>query len=379
MVIVIIAGGMAICYNLVVLVNIVLSKSLRRDLSMSLISNMAVCDIMIGMYSIIMSKYTIYAMAMTADWSQDTTVDESFPHCTLATFLITTGEMVSVVASLLLTVEKYTCIVYCMNPSVRLRLKHVIIVMTTIWIASLLFSLSPLYEFIELKYSPSLMCTMPSNLDDSKPTFVIYPCALIFYNYLVMIPMYIHIFIVVRRSSTEMSIHRNAALAKKVLIMIGSNFVFFAVPMSLLVVYVVRYKGHAMTLLDRPTEHFIAYEFLPVILLALNSILNPFLYAFRYRKFQKEFKARMHSIYGRSHLRVQVRRALSAIATTNTSLSSPTSKTGGYRFDNLDNDTHKHQSTRRLQIANGNSAISLRVVKANNSSEAHDNDVGDAL
>lgn len=278
--------------------------------------------------------------------------------------------MVSVAASLLLTVEKYTFIVYCMNPDVRLKKVHVTVVMVTIWVASLLFSLSPLYKFFQLKYSPSLMCTMPTNHDSANPTFIIYPCAMITLNYLLMIPMYIHIFVVVSHSGADVRIHRNASLAKKVSVMIGTNFVFFAIPMILLVLYVFLYKGHVLASLDRDMSHFIVYEWLPVMLLALNSFINPFLYAFQYRKFQREFHARIQGLFG-CRLRKKLSRALTTIASSHR-MSYATSSS---RMDVNQLAANELMAMRNSAVDSYDKGVVLRSINTAHNFPAHNNQV----
>jgi len=58
---------------------------------MVLILNMAVCDIMIGVYAIVISNSNIYDMAANADWLTADTI-KSFPYCRIASVLMTTGQ-----------------------------------------------------------------------------------------------------------------------------------------------------------------------------------------------------------------------------------------------------------------------------------------------
>jgi hypothetical protein len=288
---------------------------MRRELSMYLIANMATCDVMIGIYTILISKHNLFLEALQQIENSDGRI--YVKHCQGSTILLTVGEIVSMTTALLLTIEKYTCIVHCMKPDVRLKKKHALIVLLIAWIASFLFAISPYFGFISLKYSPSFLCTMPIN-EGKQPTFIIYPLSIMLVNYLLMLPMYLRIFLFVRRSSSAMGLHRNAALAKQVFIMIGSNFFFFAVPMILLVVNVFLFEGHVETVLDRPIQDHIVYVWLPIMFLGINSVLNPFLYAFRRKKFKREF---INCACFGGHLSERLRRAFSALKSSRMSSS----------------------------------------------------------
>ncbi|XP_031553041.1 probable glycoprotein hormone G-protein coupled receptor [Actinia tenebrosa] len=310
-------GSLAFSLNLIVLVNVFLSKAMRREMSMILIANMASCDILISIYVILISKHNVFlatheqnAQSISQDGQNASTIGDVYTrHCQGSTILLTVGEIVSLVTALLLTIEKYTCIVYCMKPDVRLRKKHTFVVLLVTWIGSFLFAISPYFGIFNLKYSASFMCTMPVT-DGKNPTFIIYPLVIVAVNYILMLPMYLRIFLYVRRSSAAVGLHRNAALAKQVSIMVGSNFLFFVVPMVLLVVNVFILGSHSDIILDGSSKDHIVYIWLPIMFFGMNSVLNPFLYAFRRKRFQRELIDRI--CFG-GRLPERLRRAFSAL------------------------------------------------------------------
>lgn len=359
-------GIMALLLNLIVLVNVFLSKAMRREMSMNLIANMASCDILIGIYVILISKNNVF-LAAHEQIAQNAKGDIYTRHCIGSTILLTVGEIVSLITALLLTIEKYTCIVYCMKPDIRLRKKHAFAVLLVAWIGSFLFAMSPYFGIFHLKYSPSFMCTMPVT-DGKKPTFIIYPLVIISVNYIIMLPMYLHIFLFVRRSSAAMGLHRNAALAKKVSIMVGSNFVFFVVPMVLLVVNVFVVGSHADILLEDSSKDHIVYIWLPIMFLGMNSVLNPFLYAFRRKKFQRELIDRI--CFG-GRLPERLRRAFSALKSSR--MSSSVSRIDLYEVEmqsNIQGVVHQRrigQTNYQIPVLNTERVVLCKVTELSSS------------
>ena len=59
-------------------------------------------------------------------------------------------------------------------------------------------------------------------------SFALSTIALTFY--LVTIPLYVHIYTVVKRSSQQMGVQRESTLAKRIAILVGTNLVFFFLP-----------------------------------------------------------------------------------------------------------------------------------------------------
>ena len=106
-----------------------------------------------------------------------------------------------------------------------------------------------------------------------------------FYAFLFLctIPLYIHIYIVVKNSSTQMNVKREGVLARKVAVLVFTNLIFSPIPLSLKPIVS---SQDAMTLdLFKPflttyssfQAFIIFFVWLPVLLLCLNSCFKPLL------------------------------------------------------------------------------------------------------
>lgn len=294
-------GAIAILLNLIVLTNVISSRSLRRTTSMLLIANMAICDLFIGIYSIIIGSLNIFNFLSNAGNYLETgkkLVLGGRILCPLASTIFTSSECVAAVTSLLLTVEKYCSIVHCMNPDRRLSKKVATVCLLFCWILSLLYALSPLLlKFLDLSYSPTMMCSFPIA---QKNTFLICLGVLIAL-YIVNIPLYARIFLSVRRSGAHLGVKREAAILKKIALVVGSNFLLLLTPMILIIIFVPVDNIHETIELnsDRKTRIlFVVGFWFPIACLGLNACINPILCAFRQQKFVKRIRKvfKLHKI-----------------------------------------------------------------------------------
>lgn len=285
-------GAVAILLNLIVLITILSSRSLRQKTSMLLIANMAVCDFFLGMYSIIIGSLNIFNFL--SNLSNNLKTGERLVLgggilCPLASAIFTSAECVAAVTSLLLTVEKYCSIVHCMNPDHRLSKKVAAICLLFFWIVSLCYALSPLFHVLNLSYSATMMCSFPVA---QKNTFLICLGVLIAL-YIANIPLYARIFLFVRRSGANLGVKREAAILKKIALVVGSNFLLLLAPMILIITFVPVESIHDTIEVnsDRKTQILFVIGFwFPIACLGLNSCINPILCAFRQGKFVKRIK-----------------------------------------------------------------------------------------
>lgn len=293
-------GGIAILLNLFIIVCVAASKPLRNTVSMLLITNVAVCDLLIGVYSILMAKLNIFKF-LSQNLKEDSLIKQEPAQdltlgggvlCPLATALFTSGEIVSAGTSLLLTVEKYCSIVYCMKPDVRLRKRTAVACMCFLWCSGLLYGISPRFGVLGLSYSATQICTMPVT---EMKTFVVTLGVLILL-YLSNIPLYGKIFVFVRHSGSRLGIRREAVLLKKIALLVCTNFLFLLVPMILIIIFVFVLSIHNTLLLsDTSSPHatqaqYLGCYWLPVVLFSFNACLDPFLCAFRQPQFQRNFR-----------------------------------------------------------------------------------------
>ncbi|XP_032240866.2 uncharacterized protein LOC5515296 isoform X2 [Nematostella vectensis] len=308
-------GVLGMLINSIVIATIITSKKLRKNVSMILFANMSACDIMLGIYSILAAKHE-FAFKRKGKAPYDA--------CKAATALFTIGEMVSVTTAVLMTVEKYLAILYCMEPDKRMRRKHVAGTLCAAYVTSLLYSLSIVYS--DMGYSMTLHCSFPVNAEDQTKQFILVNTLLI-WLYLTTIPLYVRIAVFVSRSGAQAGIKRDAALAKNLAVLIGINLIFFIAPMSLIIVNILLNKGHTVIHTNLPTLHYIVYAWLPYVCLAVNSVINPFIYVLRRRQFRREFIA---CACVDLRLTTHIQRAFSfiSLSTRRTSTATPTSPRG---------------------------------------------------
>ncbi|KAJ7377216.1 hypothetical protein OS493_030418 [Desmophyllum pertusum] len=287
-----IMGAIAVILNMIILITVMSSRSLCQTTSMLLITNMALCDLLIGIYSIIIGSLNIFNFLSNVSVNLNT--DEKLVLgggilCPLAAVIFTSAECVAAVTSLLLTVEKYCSIVYCMNPDRRLSKKVAAVCLLFAWILSLGYALSPFLRVLNISYSATMMCSFPVA---EKNTFLICLGVLIAL-YLTNIPLYVGIFRFVRHSGAQLGVKREAAILKKIALVVGSNFVLLLTPMILIITFVpVKSIHHTIQLnSDSSTQVLFVFGFwFPIACLGLNSCINPILCAFRQGQFVKRIR-----------------------------------------------------------------------------------------
>ena len=285
-------GAVAILLNLIVLITVFSSRSLRQRTSMLLIANMALCDIFIGIYSIIIGDLNIFNFLSNVNDKLNTgerLVLGGGVLCPLAATIFTSAVCVAAMTSLLLTVEKYCSIVYCMNPDLRLNKKIAAACLLFSWVLSLSYALSPLFYVLNLSYSATMMCSFPVAQEN---TFLICLGVLIAL-YIANIPLYARIFLFVKRSGSHLGVKREAAILRKIALVVGSNFVLLLTPMILIITFVPEENIHDT--IERNNGHntqilFVVGFWLPIACLGLNSCINPILCAFRQGQFVKRIR-----------------------------------------------------------------------------------------
>ncbi|KAL9959755.1 hypothetical protein ACROYT_G033110 [Oculina patagonica] len=291
-------GAIAILLNFVILFTVVSSKSLRKTTSMLLIANMALCDLLIGIYSVIIGSLNIFNFLsnVSVKTGGEKLVLGGGILCPLASSIFTSAECVAAVTSLLLTIEKYCSIVHCMDRGHCLSKKVAAICLLFVWATSLGYALCPLLHVPNLSYSATMMCSFPVA---KKNTFLICLGVLIAL-YIANIPLYAGIFLFSSRSGARLGVRRrNAAVLKRIALVIGSNFLFLLTPMILIITFVpVENIDETIELNSEPSTQmlFVFGFWFPIACLGLNACINPFLFAFRQEQFVKQIKKLLQMI-----------------------------------------------------------------------------------
>ena len=287
-------GTIAVVLNLVVVFVCFGCRSMRNSTSFILIGNIGVCDVIMGVYSVLIARYTVYELIVNENeyLGMDTFVND---YCDIMGAIFTTAQITSVSSSFLATLERYLSIVYCMNPEARLRKTVALWCLAAIWSVSIGYSLLAVFRVGGLRYHGEFTCMMPfvngPDQDDTSITGLAAAALLVLF-YLVSIALYIHIFVHVRKTGISAGVKRKAALAKNISLMVCTNFAFFIIPMVCTLLFVYQFEqlinAFKVDSLRSLKVYFIMLSWLPVVFLSFNSCLNPFLCAFRHPKFRKE-------------------------------------------------------------------------------------------
>ena len=277
-----ILGG---CLNLVVVFNILLSKSLRKNVSMVLVSNLALGDTLICVYSAIMAAIIV---GNKYDDLYHYSGSISDIQCPRVGSLWVLGQCTTSITSVALTLERYLCIVFSMKPDIRMTPRLASLAIAFNWFVAV-FMMS-MAHYLDI-YRRNFLC-IPITYDMLRvPTETRYTIAMASTGitlYLVTIPLYIHIYTVVKRSSQQMGVQRESTLAKRIAVLVGTNLVFFFMPILLLGLWalVIRSSiGFISVYVERAMTAWI-----PQYCLSINSCLNPLVHAFRNDKFKNALK-----------------------------------------------------------------------------------------
>ena len=213
-------------------------------------------------------------------------------------------QLITVFISLLLTIERYMVIVYCMKPNKRLHKETVLWLVGVAWSLVLVFAILPVFGVGGLHYNIKRACTpmsLGTEYKEETSAILLGFLVLILVLYTVNIPPYIHIFLFVKRSTLSAGggVKRDVRMAARIALLILVKFLFFAVPIILILVssLYATYGDNPFEfggdILKSTTYKVVVGQWIPVTCLCINSFLDPFLYAYRNGQFQKRLKKRL--------------------------------------------------------------------------------------
>lgn len=298
-------GAIAIAANFIVTLTITLSRNLHKP-SFILICNVALCDMLMGVYSVLIGRFTVYEFIVhdTRYPNMDVFVNH---YCSAMGFIFTTSQLVAVATSLLMTIERFLSIVYCMNPGRRLRKRCSVVLCVVFWCCGLLYATLPIVHVGGLKYHGEYQCMLPfvdgdDESDVSLPTLII--AVLLAVMYIISICLYVPIYRYIKNTRASVGVKRKATLAKNIAVMISTNCLLFLAPLTSTLIFVYGTTPFQEFLdintLKKLQIYFIFLSWLPVVLLSINSCLNPFLCAFRHPLFQQQIRAGFFKITRRA-------------------------------------------------------------------------------
>ena len=272
-------GTGAILSNLVVFTTVMRAKSLRKRSPFLLVSEMTFCDLLVGIYSVGM------AFGHGHDFDEFKTWKRSY--CPLFRNLFIVAEVVGSLTSLLMTIERYMAVVFCMRPNVRLGRKAMATSLVLFWIAGA--TAAALVQILDAKDNQKIgqMCLIYRNRSLISTVFVSELLLLfLVLFYFVVVVLYVHIFIVVRKSARNLGVQRESRLAKRISVIVLTSFVFFAAP-NFSLAWFIFWGGNVF---DDARFNRTLLWWLPPVCLVVNSCLNPCLFAFKNDKFVKALR-----------------------------------------------------------------------------------------
>lgn len=285
-------GVLGVFLNLVVFVNILISKNLRNNISMLFVCNMAVSDFLLSVYTICITAYLNSVSFAYMNNNSDR-------QCWKMGFLWMLGETASVITAFFLTLERYLVIVYSLQPDIRVTRKMAMIMVLICWLVAVFLTGYALYYNF---YKFTFVC-IPVRFDIFHFHVFIFTVAIVgsaLTLFLITFIFYVHIYITVKRTAQNAGVKRESKLAKRIALLVFSNVFFFCFPIVLAgIVWGFAYFRIFPDLSDVAFE--MIAKVIPAVCLSLNSFLNPFLHAFRNDRFTQALKERLQ--YLRHHIR----------------------------------------------------------------------------
>ena len=231
--------------NITVVLVILCHKSLRGNLAVCLILNIAVCDVLVGLASLLFVRYN--PQAMKIEWLHDELEESSYDILSKVVTsknimgpILTCAVVSQVFGSLILTLEKFLKIVFAMKPDIRIGKRGVVLFLILSWSFSLTFAVFPVFNVGHMSYSIFGTTPLPADQliylgDELKPTVGIATGSQIVLGIiqLTSFVLYLPIFIVSKRSGASVGIKREATIARKIALLVFTNLSFFTIPVLL--------------------------------------------------------------------------------------------------------------------------------------------------
>ena len=235
-------GVVVLLINLLVVLVVLTSPGLRTNASFILICSLAMSDVLIGLYTVGIAVFNPFTESTI---TPNQMMKNDISMCPYLGFVFTTGQTTTVFISLLLTIERYLAIVRCIRPRPKLQFKYSLGIAVLIWITGVSYAVLPLLGVQELQYHKWFQCTMPFHkstdvLDDTSTVTLVIAIGFVMV-YVTSVALYLYIYFFFCKSTAHLAIRREARLAKRLSLVVCTNFLFFVVPTILFLYYVYRF------------------------------------------------------------------------------------------------------------------------------------------
>ncbi|XP_031573327.1 sphingosine 1-phosphate receptor 2-like isoform X2 [Actinia tenebrosa] len=272
-------GPLAIALNLIVIITTICSKRLHNNLDMVLVCNIGVGDLFNGVYSVlIISIHTFKTFDQMLTFAHN--------YCASIGFFWVLGICLAVGFAFVLTIERYKCVVRTQPRHSRMSPTTLLVASAICWLWALAATILPVFgvgSYSLNTYCISVFAVKSNPLQFYYSTTVAGLSGLL---YLATIPIYIKMYLFVRRSSKNMRIRADIELAKRVFSLVSTNMLFFLLPVIISLIFAS--VNRETSAISREVSEVLNSAF-PLLCLTLNSVFNPLLYAFRSKLFRTEF------------------------------------------------------------------------------------------
>ncbi|XP_020614314.1 uncharacterized protein LOC110052523 [Orbicella faveolata] len=293
-----ILGILAFLGNLLVIIWRIIDKEENKVHSF-LLTNLAVADMLMGVYLLTIA-------IMDVRWQ-----GEYFKHdeewrsglgCQIVGVLSMLSSEVSVLILTIITMDRFLCIVFPFKFK-RLTYKATVYACVGVWIFGVVISTIPIaglnYFYDDSGnfgfYSRSAVC-LPLQLSEGRQAGWEYSVAffvgLNFVSFMFILVAYITMFWTVKRVSRAVrstNLSKESAMAKRLVFIVMTDFCCW---MPIIIINILSLTGH----FDDPDK--IAYVWIAVFVLPLNSSLNPILYTFSTERAKRSLCRKRKNVTG---------------------------------------------------------------------------------
>ena len=274
-----IVGSIALVANVVVMSVIFLSEK-RVNVTRFLMGNLAFADLCLGLYLFLL---VCVSLSTTGEYYNHVRSWQYGAGCKVAGFLAVFSTELSVYTLALITVERFLAIVYAMRRNLRLSLRKAAKVMALGWLCALLTAILPLVGVNS--YDQVAIC-LPFNINSTAA--LAYVTIILVINggaFLSIAGLYIKMFLVVAVGPGHVDgggpQRNDLKVAQRMAVLVLTDFICWA-PIAMF---------GLMAAFGVPSIDVTDSKILLVFFFPLNSLCNPFLYAFFTKAFKREFFA----------------------------------------------------------------------------------------
>lgn len=276
-----IIGIAAVIGNLIVIGKRVQRKQLERDTQSFFLSNLAVADLLMGIYLVIIGSIDLQ---WEGNYFEHDISWRSGSGCDVTGIISMLSSVVSIIMLAIITWDRLSCIVFPFKVK-KITLLKAIIICSFVWVFGIVVSVIPVMglsyfyndQFDFGFYGRSSVC-LPMQLSPER--YAGWEYAAVFFvalpgiAFTFMLFAYIAIFIQVKRSEGKIrktTLNRESSLAKKAIFIVITDFLCW---MPVVVIGTLALTGAFYD----PTKQ--VYVWIAIFVLPINSSINPFLYTF---------------------------------------------------------------------------------------------------